>query len=91
MAVVYERADNVVWRIAPDRVVLRRLGHRADGGIDLFGTAAVAWAALDSPATTATLVERIVDAGVELPDPATQIDAALGEMTTAGLVVGRTP
>ncbi len=61
----FARSREVVWRFGIDRVLVRRPGRRDDdAAADLIGNAALVWVALDDPATTAELLERMHDAGV---------------------------
>ena len=60
---VYSRVPDVVWRLGPDRVLVRRVG--ADRGAqDLQGVAALAWISLDEPGTTAQVGARFSESGV---------------------------
>lgn len=74
-AAVWRRADGWVFRVLPGRVMLARTGgkHRT-----VAGSAAVAWTALDVPATTSEVWERIVDVfhdvGIEPEDVGEAID-----------------
>jgi hypothetical protein len=46
-----------VWRLARDRVLLRRVGdHSGSAAIDLLGAAAVVWVAAEEPLTPDELV-----------------------------------
>jgi hypothetical protein len=57
---VYSRAPDVVWRLGPDRVLVRRIGGRGEAAAaELIGGAAVAWVALDEPATRSELRTRL--------------------------------
>ena len=48
----YVRADDLVWRLARDRVLVRRVGDHGDtAAIDLLGAAAVVWVAAEQPLT----------------------------------------
>ncbi len=76
------RSDGVVWRLAPDRVLVRRLGDlSANGCADLIGLAAAVWVGLDEPASIAELHSRLADAGFDVetaradPDGITMKDA----------------
>ena len=53
---VYARAPNVVWRLGPDRVLVRRVGG---DGLDLLGPAALVWIALESPLTHSELASEV--------------------------------
>ena len=60
---VYSRAPGVVWRLGPDRVLVRRIGaHGDDAAADLLGEAALVWIALDEPLPDERLWELIDDA-----------------------------
>ena len=49
----YVRADDLVWRLARDRVLVRRVGDHSDAAaIDLLGAAAVVWVAAEEPLTS---------------------------------------
>jgi hypothetical protein len=76
---VYSRSPGVVWRLGPDRVLVRRVD--ASGGsesvdrasrphemVELVGAVALVWAALDEPATERELEERLRQAGAETGD-----------------------
>ncbi len=44
------RADDLVWRLARDRVPVRRVGDHGDtAAVDLLGAAAVVWVGADVP------------------------------------------
>jgi hypothetical protein len=46
----FVRADDLVWRLARDRVLVRRVGDHGDSAaIDLLGAAAVVWVASEVP------------------------------------------
>ena len=48
----YVRAADLVWRLARDRVLVRRVGDHSDSAaIDLLGAAAVVWVAAEDPLT----------------------------------------
>jgi hypothetical protein len=52
----YTRADDLVWRLARDRVLVRRVGDYGDtAAVDLLGAAAVVWVAAEEPLTPAEL------------------------------------
>lgn len=59
----YVRAPRVLWRNAPDRVLVRRVGF---GPLELTGVAAFVWCSLDEPCT-ATEVERDLEASTDRP------------------------
>ena len=68
-AATFSRPEAVVWRLAPDRVLVRRVGDLSDDGCaDLIGFAAAVWVGLDEPASLAELRERLADAGIDTVD-----------------------
>lgn len=81
-AAKWEREPNVVWRLGPDRVIVRRVG---DDGLDLVGPAALVWIALDGPRTRAGLVEEITSATDDAPEPSA-LEGALRELVDRRLV-----
>ena len=65
----FSRPDDVVWRLASDRVLVRRVGDLTDDGCaDLIGYAAAVWVALDEPASLPELSARLADAGIDTVD-----------------------
>ncbi len=59
----------MVWRLASDRVLVRRVGDLTDDGCaDLIGFAAAVWVALDEPASLPELSARLADAGIDTVD-----------------------
>ena len=49
---VYARSPDVVWRLGPDRVLVRRVGGRGeDAAAELLGAAALVWIAVVEPAS----------------------------------------
>jgi hypothetical protein len=62
----FRRPECVVWRLASDRVLVRRIGDLTDDGCaDLIGFAAAVWVALDEPASLPELSARLADAGID--------------------------
>ena len=56
---VYARSPDVVWRLGPDRVLVRRVGGRGeDAAAELLGAAALVWIAVDEPATRNEILIR---------------------------------
>ena len=65
----FRRPGDVVWRLASDRVLVRRVGDLTDDGCaDLIGFAAAVWVALDEPASLPELGARLADAGIDTVD-----------------------
>ena len=82
IAAMWEREENVVWRLGPDRVMVRRIGG---DGLDLVGAAAMVWIALDLPRTRAGLVNEIAAASAAAAEPEA-LDGALCELVERKLV-----
>lgn len=62
----FSRPPDVVWRLASDRVLVRRVGDLTDAGCaDLIGVAAAVWVGLDQPATEAELAARLTEADID--------------------------
>lgn len=62
---IYSRAPDVVWRLGPDRVLVRRIGdHGDDAAAELMGAAALVWVALDEPGTVRAVTARLSAAEV---------------------------
>lgn len=73
---VVQRAREVVWRQAHDRVLLRRVGDHSDRAqADLHGLAALAWVAMDEPMTSEQFIAVL--AGADLVFDPDEIAAAL--------------
>ena len=73
----YTRSEDLVWRLAPDRVLVRRVGDHGDtAAVDLLGAAAVVWVAAEEPLTTEQLAAE------------TELDAATVADSIALLVQG---
>lgn len=81
-AAKWEREPNVVWRLGPDRVLVRRVGG---DGLDLVGSAAMVWVALDGPRTRADLVDEISSVSAAAAEPEA-LNAALRELLECQLV-----
>ena len=75
----YARASDVLWRLAHDRVLVRRIGH---DGRDLVGLAAMIWLALDEPRTLHDLEEQLGD----VVDEPIDIAGTLDPLARAGLI-----
>ena len=60
----YTRQVQVLWRVAPDRVLVRRPWPKEgqDEAADLLGMAALVWIALDEPGSVAEILERLDEA-----------------------------
>ncbi len=91
----YTRCTGLVWRLGPDRVLLRRVGGGTSGGgvgggggvpaeAELTGAAAVVWLALDGPRGTDELRAELVSAGSAAPND--ELAVALELLTGHGLV-----
>ncbi|TPW15168.1 MAG: hypothetical protein FD127_945 [Acidimicrobiaceae bacterium] len=74
------RGDDVLWRLGPGQVVVRRVGYP---GLDLAGLAAMVWLALDEPSTASEIADVV--AGLEGTDVAA-IVAAVEELIAVGVV-----
>ena len=60
----YVRSPDLVWRLAHDRVLVRRVGdHDAAAATDLLGAAALVWVAAEYPLTaTEIAIDTALDA-----------------------------
>lgn len=83
MAGRVRRGDDVLWRLGPGQVVVRRIG---DAGLDLTGLAAIVWLALDEPRAASEIADVV--AGLEGTDVAA-IVAAVDELIAVGVVSRR--
>ena len=93
---VFARAANVVWRIAPDRVLVRHVvdgqqggGSGVDRAADLMGAAALVWVALDEPATAVQVVERL--RREDLARPVAEIADVARQLVDAGWAARASP
>jgi hypothetical protein len=81
------RAPGLVWRLATDRVLVRRVGARGEGAaLDLLGSAALVWVALDAPRDLDDLAAELARAMGSDPDLAA-VAEAVDELRGRGLVV----
>ena len=71
---------DVLWRTAPDRVLVRRIGQ---DGVDLIGLAAMIWIALDTPTALPDLESEL--SGL-LDDPI-DVVGTLEPLVADGLIV----
>jgi hypothetical protein len=71
------RGEGLVWRLANDRVVVRRVG--ASDAVELFGAAALVWAALDEP-------RSVADLAGDLDLDAAGVEDAIGVLVERGVV-----
>ncbi|MFZ4718486.1 MAG: hypothetical protein ACOYMR_03615 [Ilumatobacteraceae bacterium] len=56
----FERAPGHVWRLAHDRLLLRRIGARDPHAmVEVVGDALLVWVALDEPGTCAEVSARL--------------------------------
>lgn len=84
----YRRRIEVLWRAAPDRVVITRTdAPTGSGAAELIGPVAFVWLALDEPATQADVESRLAEAGVG----ALQVAPELQRLLSAGLIEARAP
>lgn len=77
------RAPNVVWRLAPDRLLVRFVDGRADAARDVLGAAVLVWLVLDQPYAVAELAALLGDEVMS----ADELNQALCVLVAAGLVV----
>ena len=85
----FARRTDVLWRQAPDRVLVRlpRPGDGEDEATDLLGLAALAWLALDEPGSTAEVYERLTEEDVlDESVSAEAVDDAIEQLVTKGWV-----
>ncbi len=74
----FARVTDVVWRSAPDRVLIQRIaGPPEVAASDLIGDVALVWIALDTPAARDELVARLDDAGIVVDDLDADLDHLL--------------
>lgn len=70
----------------PDRVLARRVGARSETGtgtVDLFGTAALVWVALEVPLTLAELLVEMGDVGAAADDVEHAVDLLVTDRMVA--------
>lgn len=80
----YARAPGVVWRLAGDRVLVRRAGSGAvDAAADLLGAAAMVWVALDEPRRADEVAAEVAEVMAATPP----LDEALAALVAEGFVV----
>lgn len=82
-AKTYARAGDVVWRIGPDRVLVRKVGHE---GLDLVGAAAMIWLALDEPRTLDAIDAELADAIAGSTGDVVDVEGTLAPLVAGGLV-----
>ncbi len=80
---VYSRAPGVVWRLGPDRVLVRWVEVPDGRPRELQGPAALVWISLDEPGTQTQVVERIGGAGLE-----TEPEEGIRRLLDEQLIVG---
>ena len=84
----YARAPHVLWRLAPDRVIVRHVGERTpDAAAELTGSAAVLWLALQTPRSADQLCAELQAAGCA--DPAEELSLALNLLLEHRLIEHR--
>ncbi len=72
----YCRSSNVLWRLAVERVIVRRVGDRSPMAAgEVAGSAAVVWLALDRPRTAIELKSALEAAACA--DPSAELELAL--------------
>jgi hypothetical protein len=54
----FQRSARIVWRLAPDRVLVRRVDHLEPFAEDLLGAAALVWVATDEPRCVQQLADE---------------------------------
>lgn len=79
MTATVVRAQDLLWRVAPDCILVRRLDDPGDAILELVGGAALVWLALDEPRTVAELA-----AGFDVE--ADNVRQALDALAAQGLV-----
>jgi hypothetical protein len=81
----YARAPRVLWRRAPDRVLVRRAGA---GPLELTGVAAFVWCSIEEPCTMRALERELVEAVAEPPhhDSRATLGTALDRLLDHGLI-----
>ncbi len=72
------RRPDVVWRLGPDRVLVRRIGEE---GLDLMGAAALVWIALDRPQPIAALEDELRASAGDV-----DVASAVSELVSAGVI-----
>ena len=77
---LYVRAQRVVWRQGPDRVLVRQIGGEA---LDLLGMAAMLWVALDAPRTLTGLIDELAEFVADMSG----VESTLHDLLERGLVV----
>ena len=77
--VSYERTPPVVWRLGPDRVLVRSVGGQS---LDLLGAAAMVWIVLEGSCTLSEMEGEIEGLTTDRPD----LGAVLRDLLDRGLV-----
>lgn len=86
----YVRARRVLWRLAHDRVLIRKVGdHSTAVDAELTGPAAVVWLVLDEPQTTAGLRSALEVAGCA--KPGVELELVLSMLREHGLIAEKLP
>ncbi len=88
----FARAPGVVWRLAGDRVLVRRAfaaGAEVDDAADLLGAAAMAWVALDEARRADEVAAEV--ASTVGPMAGLDVARALDELVAQGFVVEVAP
>ena len=86
----YARTPRVLWRLAPDCVIVRRVGDSTpDAAAEVTGSAAVLWMALEGARSEAQLYAELQAAGCV--DPAAELQLALHLLINRRLIAECAP
>ena len=77
----WARAPRVLWRLAPDRVLVRPVGG---DGLDLTGMAALVWMAVDEPHRLDDLAQEL--AGIDPTVTEESLTKVLTQLASCDLV-----
>lgn len=91
-AKVLVRDRDIVWRAGPDRILLQSCTAHRTTSVELHGTAAFVWLALDEPATAAEVVGRLEEAEMHTTGLTEEmVQDAFDELIAAGLAAVSMP
>ena len=82
----YRRHGDVLWRLAHDRVVARRIGME---GVDLQGATALVWVVLDEPRSLTEIMAELAAADHHLDHA--DVAMAVEQLTGASLISATEP